>query len=290
VAALLIVAKLTATIATDSLAMLSALLDSSVDLVASLVILYSVNHALRPADRSHRYGHGKAEPLAALAQAAFMGGSAVFLVAQACQRIADPRPVNDARLGVFVIIGAIILTTALLAFQRHVYRHTASVAIDADRAHYRADLLLHISILVSLLLGSMTGSPYWDPVFAIGIAGILGHSGWRITRTSLDMLMDRELPSVERARIESIVLAHPAARGMHDLRTRSSGTQLFIELHLELDSTLTLAEAHDITDAIEASLCEAFPMAEPLIHQEPAGLKDERLDNRIAISGILRRG
>lgn len=280
-ASVLIAAKLIAYLLTESVSILSSLIDSSTDLMASVVTLLGVRHALRPADTAHRFGHGKAEGLAALAQAAFIGGSAAFLVIEAVRRLIFPAPVGETAVGVAVMLLSIVLTAALVFFQRYVVRRTASVAIGADQLHYSGDLLMNGAVITALLLTRWTGVGAVDPLFGIAIAGFLLHGAWGIARDALAVLMDRELPQEERDRIAGLVLAHAQARGLHDLRTRSSGTGVFIELHLELDPQITLVQAHDITDAVERSLCGAFANAEVLIHQEPAGLNDERLDNRI---------
>lgn len=281
VALLLIIAKLGTYLHTGSVAILSSLIDSSVDLLASLVTLWGVAQALQPPDSSHRFGHGKAEPLAGLAQAAFVTGSGVFLGYEAIGRLADPRPVEQAEAGIAVMVFAIVLTGALVLFQRWVIRHTGSMAIDADSLHYSGDVFMNLAVIAALALTAATGQSFWDPTFALGIALFLVWGASRIALRSLGVLMDRELPDSERKRVREVVLAHPDARGLHDLRTRSTGTGQHIEFHLELDPDLTLARAHDITDDIEQQLRTAFPTAEFTIHQEPAGLDDERLDHRL---------
>ncbi len=284
-ASMLIVAKLGAYLLTESVSILSSLIDSSTDLMASVVTLLGVRHALRPADRAHRYGHGKAEALAALAQAAFIGGSAAFLVIEAVRRLIVPAPVAETGAGVAVMLLSMAMTAALVTFQRYVVRHTGSIAIGADRLHYAGDLLMNAAVITALLLTRWTGVGAVDPLFGIGIAAFLLYGARGIAREALAVLMDRELPQEDRDRITALVLAHGEARGLHDLRTRSSGTGVFIELHLELDPHLNLVRAHDITDAIERELRDAFVNSEVMIHQEPAGLNDERLDNRIAGEG-----
>jgi ferrous-iron efflux pump FieF len=289
VAATLIIAKLGAYLFTESVSILSSLIDSSSDLLASVVTLLGVRVALRPPDRSHRYGHGKAEPLAALAQAAFVIGSSVFLTYEAINRLIKPQPIQENAVGIGVMVLAIVLTMGLVLYQRHVIRQTNSIAIGADSLHYSGDLFMNLAIIASLVLTGLTGISILDPLFALGIAAFLIFGASRIALGSFDVLMDRELPHADRKRIRDIVMGHDATLGMHDLRTRNAGTILFIELHLELDRDLTLAQAHDITDEVEQRIQAAFPAAEVLVHQEPYGLDDERLDTRIAESGRLRR-
>jgi ferrous-iron efflux pump FieF len=283
VALILIVAKLAAYLATDSVALLSALIDSSVDLLAAVITLFGVRSALQPPDHDHRYGHGKAEPLAALTQSAFIGGSAVLLVYESLGRLFNPQLPQNVALAYGVLLLAIVLTTALVTFQNYVIRRTGSIAIAADRMHYRGDLMLNLAVIAALVLGQVTGSGLYDPLFAIGIATFLIYGATKIARDALDYLMDKELPDDAREHIRTIVMSHPEARGCHDLRTRSDGNCRFIELHLELDGHVTLARAHDITDDIEQRLRNGFPNAEILIHQEPAGIDDERLDKKIGL-------
>ena len=286
VAAVLIAAKLAAYLTTDSVSILSSLIDSSTDLMASVVTLLGVRTALRPPDRSHRFGHGKAEALAALAQAAFIGGSALFLTIEAVRRLIRPEPIGEGAVGVGVMLLSIVLTAGLIAFQRHVVKQTGSVAVGADRLHYSGDLLMNAAVITAILLTGWTGIGAFDPLFGLGIAAFLLNGARGVGKEALNVLMDRELPEEDRDRIAALVKAHGDVRGMHDLRTRSTGIGVFIEFHLELDPQLTVVVAHGIADRIETDLRAAFSNAEVTIHQEPAGLADERLDNRIAGGGF----
>ncbi len=274
VAGFLILVKLAAWLYTDSISLLSTLIDSLLDAVASLINLFAVRHALVPADREHRFGHGKAEPLAALGQTAFIAGSAVFLVIAAGQRLFDPRPVLHGEIGIAVMVVAIVVTFALTRFQAHVVRKTGSFAIKADSLHYVGDILVNGAVIVALLLASEFGWVVADPLFGLAIAGYIVFNAWRIVSGSLDMLMDRELPDDERARIREIALANPSVRDLHDLRTRSSGRRTFIQVHIEMDGNLTLYRAHSVADEVEAALRAAFPGAEVMIHQDPYGLDE----------------
>lgn len=281
VASILIAAKLAAYLTTESVSILSSLIDSSTDLMASIVTLLGVRHALRPPDAHHRYGHGKAEALAALSQAAFIGGSAVLLSVEAARRLFHPEPVTEGTVGIAVMILSIALTAGLLSFQRRVQIATGSVAIGADRLHYSGDLLMNGAVILAILLTGWTGIAVFDPLFGLGIAAFLLHGAKGVASDALNVLMDRELPEAERVRIAALVMEEPGARGLHDLRTRNAGTGSFIELHLELDGDLTLTAAHEVADRVELRLRAAFTNAEVLVHQEPAGLVDERLDHRI---------
>jgi ferrous-iron efflux pump FieF len=276
VACTLIVVKLVAWLLSDSVSLLSTLIDSLLDAAASMLNLLAVRHSLTPADREHRFGHGKAEPLAALGQSAFIAGSAIFLVIQAGHRIVVPRPLEHTDIGIGVMLFAIVVTFALTRFQAYVVRKTGSVAIQADSLHYVGDLLVNGTVIVALLLVSELGFLYADPLFGIAIAGYIIWNAWQIARGAYDMLMDRELPDEERQRIERIVRAHPQVMDMHDLRTRTSGRQSFIQVHIEMDGGLSLYRAHEIADQVEAELQAAFPEAEVIIHQDPHGVEEDR--------------
>jgi ferrous-iron efflux pump FieF len=276
VAAVLIVAKTIAWGITESVSVLSSLLDSLLDAVASAVNLFAVHHALTPADREHRFGHGKAEPLAGLAQAAFITGSAVLLLIQATQRLRAPPPIAHGEVGIAVMILSIVLTLGLVAYQRHVVRATGSIAIGADRVHYASDLLLNLSVIVALILSGWLDVRYADPVFGIAVAIYILVSALRIGRQSLDLLMDRELPDDQRARIRDIALRHPEVKNLHDLRTRSAGLDIFIQLHIEMDPKMSLSRAHEVSDQVEADIRAAFPNSEVIIHQDPEGVEEAR--------------
>jgi len=276
VATVLIIVKFAAWIFTDSVSLLSTLIDSFLDAAASLVNLLAVHHALQPADREHRFGHGKAEPLASLAQSAFIGGSAVFLLIQAGERMVHPRAVANTDIGYAVMVFSIVLTIALVAFQRYVVKKSGSVAIDADSLHYKTDVLINLGVMVSLFLSSSMGWKYADPLIAILIALYIVKGAWGIGNTALAILMDRELEDDDRQKIRDIVMAHEEVKGLHDLRTRSSGVHVFIQFHLELDGDMKLKEAHDISEDVERELMEAFPNAEVIIHEDPEGVEEAR--------------
>jgi ferrous-iron efflux pump FieF len=268
-AVVLLLAKLIAWFISDSVSMLATLVDSGLDLLASLVNLLAVHHALQPADREHRFGHGKAESLAGLGQAMFIAGSAIVLLLQGVSRLVNPQALDQGlELGLGVMLLSIIATLALVSFQRYVIKHTGSTAIKADALHYKTDLLVNGSVIAALLLAYF-GWIYMDPLFAIGIALFILYSAWQIVREAIDLLMDHELPDSERQKIRDLVINHPQAMGFHDLRTRRSGTTVFVQLHLELDETLSLREAHAIADQLEHQVAALFDEAEVIIHEDP---------------------
>lgn len=278
---MLVVAKLAGWLVTGSVALLASLADSCIDAVASLATLFVVRKAAAPPDRAHRYGHGKAEPIGALLQAAFLAGSALIVGSEAIQRLFKPDPVENGAIGIGVMLLAILLTTALLLFQRWVIRQTGSLAIGADRVHYASDLFTNVAVIAGIGLSSLTPWPYFDPLFACAIIVVLLGGAGSIAREALDMLMDRELPEEDRARIQELVQGHPETRGVHDIRTRRAGSDRFIELHLELDGRMSLSRAHAIADEVEDQIRRAFPGASVLVHEDPAGLAEERLDAKI---------
>jgi ferrous-iron efflux pump FieF len=273
VALLLIVLKLGGYLLTESVALLSSLVDSSLDALASLVNLFAVRQSLVPADQDHRFGHGKAEALAGLAQGAFITGSALLLFVEAGQRLYAPGPLPHSAVGIAIMVASMAFTSALVLYQRHVVRLTGSLAIQADSVHYFSDFLINIGVIAALMLGGF-GLLWADPVIGLAIAVMIMYSAWQIAKQSLDQLMDRELPDGERRRIEEIVRSHVEVSDLHDLRTRMSGQTRFIQLHLEMPGELTLMRAHRIAEEVQHELEAAFPDSEVIIHEDPAGITE----------------
>jgi len=269
----LLAIKTYAYFASHSVAMLASLADSALDLFTSGLNLIAIRSALTPADAEHRFGHGKAEPLAGLAQGAFICASALFLVIQAINRILAPEPIDHSIEALIVMCIAIACAIALILYQRKVVAHTGSLAVDADQTHYFGDLVTNIGVVLALLLSSVLGWTLADPLIAIAVAGVMAFTAIRVGRQSFHQLMDRELPDEERARIRRIGESHDAVKNVHDLKTRMAGLSTFIQLHLALDPHMSLAEAHSVSDAVERALQEAYPGAEVIIHQDPAGLE-----------------
>ena len=276
VALVLIAAKFGAWLGTGSVALLSSLIDSMLDALASLVTLFALRQAMAPADREHRFGHGKAEPLAVLGQSAFIAGSALWLLAEAVRRLVSPAPIQNPPAGIAVMLFAIVLTVGLVTYQRHVVRKTGSLAVGADELHYRGDLILNLSVLAALVLESRLKLPVIDPLFGGAIGIWIIYSAIRLARLSLTQLMDRELSDQERARIRAIAQAHPEVVAAHDLKTRVAGPTAFIQLHIEMDGAMSLLRAHQISDEVEGNLREAYPNAEIIIHQDPEGIEEAR--------------
>jgi ferrous-iron efflux pump FieF len=268
-ACVLIAGKLVAWLLSGSVSVLASLVDSLMDAAASILNFVAVRYSLMPADAEHRFGHGKAESLAGLAQAAFITGSAVFLILQAVDRLLHPRPLEALTIALAVMVFATVATAVLLLVQRHVIRRTASVAIRADSLHYATDLLTNLTVIAALVLAQL-GWPALDPVLAIIVAAYILYSAVRIGIEAIHALMDRELPEEVRTRIREIALGHPLVRGVHDLRTRQSGQTPVVQLHLELEGSLSLAAAHEAADQVENAIRESLPGADVIAHQDVA--------------------
>ncbi|MFJ7884348.1 cation diffusion facilitator family transporter [Pseudomonas sp. NPDC096917] len=268
VASMLIITKAIAWWLSGSISMLAGLTDSLLDGVTSFLNLLAVHYALRPADDDHRYGHGKAESLAGMAQALFIGVSAVLIAFQAFERLKNPEPVGAPWIGIGVIIFSLVMTVLLLTLQYRVIKATGSNAVRADSLHYRSDLMLNGSILVALVLASV-GFPQLDAWFGLGIAVYILWSAIQIARESFAVLMDEELPSDVSENMLALACGVPEVLGAHDLRTRISGNVWFVQLHLELPGHLSLSEAHTISDRAAEAIEKAYPKAEVLVHADP---------------------
>lgn len=279
VALLLTAIKLGAALATGSVAMAGSLADSALDLVASVITLGGITWAARPADEDHRFGHGKAEALAALAQGALMMTASGTVGWAAMRRLLDPIAPSEPELGIAVSALSIVLTIALLGVQRRAIRRTGSVAVAADRLHYQADMFVNLAVVAALgleTLGIVRGA---DGVFGLGIAAYLAAQGWRAARGAVDLLMDREWPDADRARLLKVASEHPLVRSVHDLRTRGTGQHHFAQFHIWVDPEMTVGAAHEVVDAVEARVREAFPHVGVLVHVDPTGHRDTRPPN-----------
>lgn len=266
--------KTWASIETGSMAMLGSLADSGLDLLASLVVLAGVRIAALPADTDHRFGHGKAEALAALVQVILITLSALFIGYRSFERVLAGAQTQDAELGIAVSLVAIVFTLALITYQRHVVRRTGSVAISTDRLHYASDLMLNTSVIVALVLDQYAGLPGADAVFGLLIAAWLLWGAWTSSSHALDQLMDREWPEGRRDRFLAAAKEYPELVGLHDLRTRTSGTHHFAQFHVWVPGDWTVQEAHDRLDKVEQDLRHRFPATEILIHLDPEGHTD----------------
>lgn len=275
VALFLLALKIFAAAETGSVALLGSLADTGFDVLASLLTLFSVRYAAMPADDDHRFGHGKAEALSALLQVVLITVSAILIAWRAFVRLGEQEQTSHPEYGIGVSVIAIIATLGLLAYQRYVVRKTGSVAIQADHVHYQSDLLLNIAVIIAIVLDAVLNVRGADPLFGIAIAGWLLWGAYRASRSALDQLLDREWPEEKRQRFIDVALSHPELRGIHDMRTRSSGVHDFCQFHVWVDPNMTVKDAHRIMDEVEQALMDEFPGVEVLIHPDPEGHTDE---------------
>ena len=271
VALFLLILKGYAAWATASVAMLGSLADTGLDLIASLATLTGVRLAATPADREHRFGHGKAEAIAALFQVVLIAMSAAGIGIRAAGRLLSGEATANAEYGIGVSLIALVVTLVLIAYQRRVIARTGSIAIRADNVHYQSDLLLNGSVIAALVLDQYLGFSGADPIFGIGIAAWLMWGAWRASSSAIDQLMDKEWPEEKRRAFLTVAAQHPELQGIHDLRTRTSGAHDFVQFHVWVDPGMTVAEAHRVMDEVEARLARSFPATEILIHPDPAG-------------------
>jgi len=274
VAILLIGLKAWAAYATHSMAMLGSLADTGLDLIASLVTLAGVRIAALPADSDHRFGHGKAEALVALVQIVLITISAGWIADRSIERLLAGSVTGSAEFGIGVSMVAMAMTMALIAYQRHVVAQTGSVAIATDRVHYQSDLLLNGAVIAALALDQFAGLVGADGVFGLLIAGWLMFGAWRSSSDAINQLMDREWPEAQRAAFLAAASDYPELDGLHDLRTRTSGSHHFVQFHVWVPGEWTVREAHDRLDAVEEALQARFPSTEILIHLDPHGHTD----------------
>ncbi len=275
VALLLAVLKGWATWRTGSTAMLGSLADTALDLVASLATLVGVWIAAQPADEQHRFGHGKAEALAAVIQVMLIALSASGIAFRAAERLVNGGETAAAGEGIAVSLVAIVATLALLAWQRHVIRRTGSLAIRTDHVHYQSDLLLNLAVIAALVLDQFLGFAQADPLLGLAIAGWLLWGAWRAGADAIDQIMDKEWPEEKRQRFIALAARHPELTNLHALRTRSSGSRDFVQFHVDLPGTMSVGEAHAITERVEADVRREFPDAEVIVHIDPQGHIDE---------------
>jgi ferrous-iron efflux pump FieF len=259
---------------TKSVAMLGSLADTALDFIASMVTFFGVRWAAMPADEEHRYGHGKAEALAALIQVILITVSALGIAWRAFDRLVSGRPTEGLELGIGVSIVAMVATFLLLGYQRYVIRRTGSVAIMTDHVHYQTDVLLNLAVIAALALDQLAGWRLADPLFGFAIAAWLMYGAWSAASHSVDQLMDREWPEEEREAFIAAAQDYPELAGLHDLRTRTSGAHRFVQFHVWVPGDWTIAEAHQRMDAVEEKLQHRFPGTEIIIHLDPEGHVD----------------
>lgn len=290
-AVVLILVKASAWVVTDSVALLASLVDSMMDSAASLINLLAIRYALVPADDEHRFGHGKAEALAGLGQAMFIAGSSVFLILQAIDRLIHPVPLANTATGIAVMAFSIAVTLALVTLQRHTIRRTGSTAIRADSLHYISDLTVNLSIILALLAAS-AGYGSLDAWAGIAIAAYILYSAWHIAQDAFHHLLDREVDGAVRETILALAHQPEEVRGVHDLRTRQSGQQMFVQIHLEMSRDLPLWQAHRTAEWVETAVRARFPGSDVIAHQDPWPMlpSDEELALAVPMPEVRDQG
>ena len=258
---------------TQSVSLLASLIDSTMDSAASLINFFAIRYAMAPADKEHRFGHGKAEALAGLAQALMILVSIGLLLTQTLGRLWHPLVVENTPMGISIMLVSMALTGALVVFQWYVVNRTQSNAIKADSLHYTSDFLMNFGVIIALLLASI-GYHGADPYFALSIGAFVVYSAWGIAQSAFHLLLDHELSDEQRHLITQLALTQPQVIGMHDLRSRQSGHMQFIQLHLELQENMLQLEAHDVAEALEHRIMAVFPYADVIIHLDPVSVAD----------------
>ncbi len=276
VAVALVLVKFWAWDTTDSIAVLSSLADSFLDMFASLLTFWAIRYSLAPADDNHRFGHGKAEGLAALLQSVIITVSGLYVAFEAVNRFLTPGPIRDPDIGIIVIVVSTLITLALVGWQYYVARETGSLAIAADAMHYKTDLIANISVVAGLAGVAYTGQAWIDPIVGLGVALLLLAGAREIGKHAIDILLDHEIPEADRDRIRQLAIAHEKVLGFHDLRTRHGGIGYIVQFHLELAPRTSLVEAHRIMDEVESAIEKVYPGCEIIIHPDPLGYPEVR--------------
>lgn len=271
VATLLIALKLWALGTTGALSIAASLTDSALDFLMSVTGLLAILYAAKPADEDHAFGHSSAEDLAALAQSALVTASAIAIGWAAVARLTSPvtHVLTDEGRGMVAMAASIVLTIALVLWQRKVAAKTGSRVVAADSLHYLSDLMPNIGAIVALLASSLYGITQIDAIVAIAASVVLLVGAMRIGRGAFDALMDRQAPAEIIEKVEDMVHGWPGVVGHHDLKTRSAGSMVFIQIHIELDGGQTLNEAHAIGAGLRHAILDAVPNSEVIIHKDP---------------------
>lgn len=270
--------KIIATYYTGSLAILSSMVDSLSDVLASAITFVAIRYSTKPATRSFRYGYGKAEALSSFLQSLFITASGIFILFDAVRRFFNPQTISEGFLGLLVMSISLVLTISLVCFQRYVVRKTNSLALKGDSAHYIVDIATNLSVIFTLILIKLTNIYWFDSLIAVGIAIYLIYNAYKLAKEAIFTLMDQELDKDIRDNIEKIILSQPFTKGVHDLRTRSLGGNYIFEFHLELDPHLSLVQAHNNAHKVEDEIKKVYPNSQVVIHQEPKGANEIHLD------------
>ena len=276
VASTLIVLKYYAWVATSSVSMLGSLADSLIDFLASIFVFIAITYSFLPADEKHRFGYGKSEGLAAFIQSLLIGISGIYVFTEAIKRLLNPSQINQPNIAVWIILVSIVLTIALIMYQRYVVKKSQSMAIESDQYHYLTDTFINLSVLFSIVITGWTRFTFIDAVVGLLISGVVLYTAFILLKKSFKILLDQEIQSSHRDQIRKIALQHPKVLGFHDLRTRDTGQKYIIQFHLELDPNMTLLESHKITDEVTDNVLNVYPNSELIIHTDPLGIDEVR--------------
>jgi len=276
VASTLIVLKYYGWVTTTSVSLLGSLADSLVDFLASVFVFVAISYSILPADAKHRFGYDKSEGLAAFVQSLFIGISGIYVCFEAIKRLLNPSQINQPSIAIWIILVSIVLTLALVMYQKYVVKKSKSIAIESDQYHYLTDTYINISVLFSIVITGWTRFVFIDALVGLLISAVVLYTSVTLLKKSFKILLDQEIQSDDRDRIREIALDHPKVLGFHDLRTRDTGRKYIIQFHLELDPNMSLLESHEITDEVTDNVLKLFPDSELIIHTDPLGIDEER--------------
>ena len=276
VASTLIVLKYYGWVTTTSVSLLGSLADSLIDFLASVFVFVAISYSILPADAKHRFGYGKSEGLAAFVQSLFIGISGIYVCFEAIKRLLNPSQINQPSIAIWVILVSIVLTLALIMYQKYVVKKSKSMAIESDQYHYLTDIFINLSVLFSIVITGWTRFVFIDALVGLLISGVVLYTSVTLLKKSFKILLDQEIQSDDRDRIKEIALDHPKVLGFHDLRTRDTGRKYIIQFHLELDPNMSLLESHEITDEVTDNVLKLYPDSELIIHTDPLGIDEVR--------------
>jgi len=276
VASTLIVLKYYGWVTTTSVSLLASLADSLIDFLASVFVFVAISYSMLPADAKHRFGYGKSEGLAAFIQSLLIGISGIYVCFEAIKRLLNPSQINQPSTAIWIILVSIVLTLALVMYQKYVVKKSKSIAIESDRYHYLTDTYINLSVLFSIAITGWTQFVFIDALVGLLISGVILYTSVTLLKKSFKILLDQEIQSDDRDRIREIALDHPKVLGFHDLRTRDTGRNYIIQFHLELDPNMSLLESHEITDEVTDNVLKLYPDSELIIHTDPLGIDEER--------------
>ncbi|WDE96195.1 cation diffusion facilitator family transporter [Lentisphaera profundi] len=273
---ILLVSKFIAWHFTSSATLLSSLTDSSLDFLASIFSFAVLTYSLKPADDDHRFGHGKAEGLAAIFQSGIVLVAGLSVLYQGVQRLLNPTPMGKTGLAIGIMLFSLVLTLLLITYQEKVYKKTGSLVVKADRAHFVSDILANAGAIVALIFAYM-GVPHADAIGGIIVAILIIKASWEVFEHALEMLLDHELPEEEVKEFEAIIQKETEILGYHDVRTRRSGKTLFFQVHLEFEDEVRLMDAHEVADRIEDKVKMRWENSDCLVHMDPISAVNEEL-------------